>query len=421
MAPRLMWWSPVRYLLPVFVGVELALLLDRGQPWRGEWAWTVDWVGSNVVLLGPIVAGVAAWRVVTVSSGLGEAAEVMSPSGVAPLVELVGVIGWAWLSHCLCVAAALLLTFSLHPAGFPGLLPLLPQFVHIAAYAALGAILGTVVPNPLMAPLTAISLLVAVTQFSAGRFPSLWVYVGGATTSLVGLRYNPQVVLAQLVMGVCLFLLAFAVRRSRASGLRLVKPLALASGIPLVAASSWLSGGPQQYVPVATMPAWACDGDAPTVCVHQANAWAKEPIERVLHALTAAARDEGAHQLPERFQQLSPGGEVDPTARAFVINPGSVSHGAADPLQFVHYFVLDTRCLTADASPPGIAIARLQLVSEYLVVKAGLAAEATLADPALDALMSADPRGRAAWIVEALDASRRCQFSAVPPPPSGAA
>jgi len=412
---RWFWWSPVRYFLPVFLGIESALVLDRGMPWRGEWAWTVDWPGSNVVILGPLLAGLAVWRTVSVRAGLSDSGEVMSPSGLAPLAELVGVIGWAWLAHGIAIITALSLTWSVHPDGVPDLLPLLPQFVHLAGYAGLGALLGALVPQPLMAPLTAITLLFAVTQFSAGHFPALWVYVGGATSSLVGLSYNPQVVLAQLVLGGGLFLLAFVVRRGPVDGLRVLRSAAIACGVPLAVAALWLAEGPDQYVPVASALEQSCMGEAPTVCVFEANRWAGPPLQHVFHALAQAARAEGAADLPARFEQSVPGQPTDPAVPTFVINSGSVTTTRADPWQAAHYFVLDRRCLSADASPPGVSIGRLQLLAEYLVMKAGLAD--AVPDPRLSDLMRSSPAHRAAWVVAALEASRQCRFADVPTPP----
>jgi hypothetical protein len=97
------------------------------------------------------------------------------------------------------VAAAF--TLAEGPAQGPDLLPVLPQFALIIGFAGLGGVVGSLVPNPLLAPLTAIVLLY-LTQFYAASRLELWVAVGGATAPRSGLHYNPRVVAAQTFLGV---------------------------------------------------------------------------------------------------------------------------------------------------------------------------------------------------------------------------
>lgn len=415
---RLLWWSPAKYLVPVLIGIEAAALMNRGMPWRGEWAWTVDWAGGSVFLLGPVVAGLAVWRVSSSLSHLGEAADVVASPRRATAAELVGVVGWAWACHVAGLLVALGFSARAGAGGVPDLLPLLPQLLVIAAYAGVGALLGALVPNPLMAPLTTVVLLVCTTQFASGTLPSLWVTVGGATASLAGLRYNPQVLAGQVVLGVGLLLLGLSVRRQAFGPVQVNRSLAIVPLVGVLASGTWLaSTGESRIEPDPRPVALHCGGSEPVVCVRPENEAAAAALRSAFHALTVAARDSGATDPPQRFEQVVAGSPNPKQARAFVLNPGAVLGDHVDPGLVAHYFVLNRACLVGDDAPPAEPVRRLEALGAFLAVRAGLLDPAMAADADVKRLAATSADRRATFLDEALEASAGCRFADVPQVP----
>jgi hypothetical protein len=95
MVPSLFLWSPVRYVAPVFLCVDLACLWSRHGQWRGVWVSSLDWAGGSLLLLGPLIAGIASWRAVASAHSLGERGDVVAVGWTAARVELTMVIVWA--------------------------------------------------------------------------------------------------------------------------------------------------------------------------------------------------------------------------------------------------------------------------------------------------------------------------------------
>lgn len=416
-AGRIMWRSPTRYVTPLFIGFEVVALLSRGQQWRGEWAWTIDWIGGILVLLGPVVAGVAAWRTVAARKLWADLGD-LAGAGRAARAEVAAVVLWAALCHLGGLAVAIGITASAGASGFPSLWPVVPQIVAIAGYAGLGLLMGSLVPNGLIGPLTTVTLLLTVTQFSSTRLPSLWVYVGGATSSLSGLHYNPRVALAQTAFSLGLGGLGYFIRRPFVGRLQLGIGGLAVSVVALVIAATWLASDPDQYLVSTKQVDRTCVGARPRVCMVPASSTAGEAVQRALGALTAAARAEGVPNLPQTFEQQVGGVRATGTAREFFLNPGAVSGGRMDPAQAAHYFVFDRRCLATDDAPPAQAVARLVTVSEYLALKARLISPSEISDPALVAALRAPERRRRSWVVRSLGASFRCRFDQVPNVPS---
>src|SRR5437016_7530665 len=80
--------------VPVLLAVLLAQVLLRSRSWTYEWTWAFYQLGFNTVLIGPVVAGIAAWE----GSRLASASDAI---GTAPrnwrvfLAHWLGVVVWA--------------------------------------------------------------------------------------------------------------------------------------------------------------------------------------------------------------------------------------------------------------------------------------------------------------------------------------
>jgi len=402
---RLVGWSPARFAFPLFLGFEAFVLITRTAQWRGEWAWTIDWVGGITVLLGPFVAGLSAWRAVAVRDMLGEVGGLIGPWR-AQRAEYVAIVGWAWLAHLIGLAVGLGMTAAAGAPGWAPLAPVLPHFAAIAGYAALGLILGTLVPNPLIAPLTGLVMLFAVTEFSAGVLPALWVYVGGATSSLAGLHDNPWVLAAQTGLGAGWAVIGLSVSRLWSGRLR-ARWAAVPGAAAVVLCAGWLATNPAHYLPNHDTGARTCFGDRPSVCLLRESAASGPAVQHSLSALTAYAESLGARGLPARFVQVAPtSGELE--GRSFVLNPGAVTNGVYAAEDAAHYFVYDRRCTDA---PPADAIDSLTLVSEYVAIGAHLVTAEQVSDPMLTGLRRLPATARDRWVVRVLAAAGRCSYA----------
>src|SRR5450432_2178551 len=72
----LFWRSAGRAAAPVMLAVVIAHLALRSRAWTHEWMWAYYQFGFVTVLLGPLLAGVAAWEGWRLSSS----ADLLTPS-----------------------------------------------------------------------------------------------------------------------------------------------------------------------------------------------------------------------------------------------------------------------------------------------------------------------------------------------------
>lgn len=411
MAPLLLWWSPVKYLAPAFVAIDVACLFGRGAPWRGVWTSTLDWPGAAMLLLGPVVAGVAAWRAVASNVGLGEAADVGGRAWVAQRAEATAVIGWTWLAHVVTLLIACTLSVTGGAKGLPDPLPLLPQFFIVVVYAALGVVAGNLVPNPLIAPLVTVATFYLVTQFSAGSVAELWVTVGGATASLAASHYNPTVLAAQTLWGLAAGLLLFAIHRTALGRLHVRSAVVVAALLPMVAIGAWLGSGPAQYLRDTALPALSCAGAQPAVCVLPGQESAARVLNSIWSRETAVAKVAGAVGLPTQMDQVDSATPLPAGHRAFSLEEIQAPDGGIDALNATFYLIIDRgRCMSGNTPPPANAIDRLQIAAEYLLLAAKIETRAQVADPVAAHLIDLPVDRQRAWLAHTLRAAAECAF-----------
>ncbi|MFE2326633.1 hypothetical protein ACFXD5_22325 [Streptomyces sp. NPDC059385] len=196
---------------PFFLLLVVLNTLLRPMPWRHEPMWAVYQYNFTVMLLGPLLAGVAAWEGHRLSR-----ADAFLSAHHRPLAMLAA--AWAallaWSSAAFVLGLALVLglvTSAGTPPtlGLPELLTPLPALTLLGLACAVGLTAGWLGGDggKLAAPMTAIAVFLAFLLLYAGDL-SEFVMVGGATSSLVGLRPKAGTQTSQVTFYVAATLLA---------------------------------------------------------------------------------------------------------------------------------------------------------------------------------------------------------------------
>jgi hypothetical protein len=301
--------------LPVLLAVLIAQVVFRSRSWTYEWTWAFYQLGFNTVLIGPVVAGIAAWE----GSRLASASDAI---GTAPrnwrvfLVHWLGVVVWASAAYLAGLSVAVVMVLAQGTPWGPRLADLLSVATAVsllAAQACGGLVLGWLLGRRLVsAPLAAIGCF-CITLWLYVMGPGQFIIVGGATGSLAGLTPRTQVQLAQIAFFLSATLAALLVAgRRKAWGKRSgLAPSILSSCLAAVATLGVLGTGRTLLVP--RNEPLTCVGEAPQVCTAAGYQRFASPAHDVLQPYVAALKDAGVSPLPLRFEQGAVPGMV-PTA-----------------------------------------------------------------------------------------------------------
>ena len=309
-----------RTAAPVMLAVVAAHVFLRGRTWTHEWMWAVYQFGFVVILLGPLVAGVAAWEGWRLSTA-GDLLATSLRSRWAMVQAWLATLAWGLLVYAAGFVTVVLLVLAGGPPGWPDLHVLgamLPPVFLLAAEAAVGMLVGWWLRHALAAPAAALACFgVSLWCYAAG--PSQFITVGGATSSLVGLAPRPGVELAQVLCfaAVALVAVLLAARPrpySPVPSARSERVPAAVSGVVLVAAVGLLSSQSDNVLEHVGAQL-SCTGRAPSVCV--AAGYRSE---------AAGAR---AALLPY-VERLRAAGAPVPVSFAQDVQPGRVTAGPVD-------------------------------------------------------------------------------------------
>ncbi len=221
--------------LPAYGLVIAAHLVLRPTRWRSEWMWTFDAYNFVVMLLAPVLAGVACWDGARWSAS-------------RPQIESSGRTAAAfarlWAAHAVValgafaagLTVAVVRTITGTAPGLPGWRPIvsvLPALALLGAAIALGLGVGWRTRRALLAPLVAMAAFgLMIVGYTAA--PGLFVHVGGATGSLLGLQPRLEVMAAQ----VAFYASVIAAVVSGAIGASVTGAAAVVVGAAVVAAFS---------------------------------------------------------------------------------------------------------------------------------------------------------------------------------------
>ncbi|WP_034611415.1 hypothetical protein [Cellulomonas sp. URHD0024] len=405
--------TPARFLFPILLGFQLCVLFYfSGSEWRMEWRWAIDWAGAAIPFVGPVLAGFAAWRSQYVRARFGELLGASRGGARAYAFEFAGAMTWAGASQLVTVCVASVAVVLAGAAGFPPLVVLVWQLATLAGYLGLGYAVGQLSYSRLLPPVVTVGLFFASVQSANGSLPTLWFEVGGATASLAGLTWNPEVVVAQTVLGVSLALLPFVVVRP-VSRVVVRASIGVVALVAVVGSLSTLASSGEDRFAYASDSGRVCSGHDPEVCLLPENTPSHTAVDAVFRSLSDAAGGPGGG-APAKFVQALGGRQTSEPGQEFVLNGGTVTPDGADPVALVHYFAWNRDCLWSDEAPPLAARNALDQLQQVLLVRAHfLPADGASSDVA--PLLRQPEAVQRDWITRTLALSESCAFAQLAP------
>lgn len=287
------------WALPILVALEFIVLRARDQSWAYEWLWAVDWTNSSLVLLAPLVAGIAAAEQVSFQRSGGPL--LLAPVAVSTsrFVSSRAFATWAVAAsaHALGVVATVAFAAARTQWQWPPLLGTLPSFALLLLAVASGVACGTWWPSRLTAPLVAISFY--LWTWRSGTFGLRWTtYTGGASASTLGMAYDNWFLVTQAawMITVSVLLLLAVVRPTSWRGLGISGLVLALLTVPMV---QW----PGRFVEATSSVRWHCEGDAPEVCVVAEYRALLPPLREVVSPLVDALREVDPEVVPRTVQQ----------------------------------------------------------------------------------------------------------------------
>jgi hypothetical protein len=337
------------------IGVEVYNILDRGMPWRGELMWPIEWSGSALIVIGPIVAGSVAvdtgrqWQDDTLPVLLATASArrsvLFSWAATTVPVSLV---------HLSTVTMTLVIASPTSTAALaPSAVAIISQFLAIAAYGAIGAMMGRIagsVVGPIAGVILAIFAFLAFGRDNGASFSPL--DQGSATSSLVGFEFSEKYVSAQcfFLTVTTLGLLALATARRKH---RIYPSLAVLAILAFLASTFGPHG---RMVRDAEAAPTECAFGNVEVCLYPEHQRLLPQIAQDAESIYVAATRLGiSDQLPtslvERIHGEGRRPDNDPRGRLEFL-PDTFSRGTVDPRDVANAFVLPWNCEELFGSEP---------------------------------------------------------------------
>jgi hypothetical protein len=332
------------------LGLETAVFLMRGMPWRGEGLWTVDWFAIGLSILGPLCAGVVAVDVsrLTRSGNIHLVVSVPAHWRVY-LRAITWCCGPVIAIHLLTIAIALVVGGMTAPSvGWPMLLVgTLVQCLSVVWFTALGSAVGRFA-NPLLAGLIGGVLGYLLIYLGGGALTSGPTFqllkLGGATITMLGRDFNLRYLGWQaLLFAVMSVLFTWFPMRMR-SGRRLPSATAVVAGIATLAA---IAVAPKvlpanRYVEKSEPPT-LCYGTQPRICIYPEHRRYAALVVKQVDILMRAARDRGYAEefVPEQVMESSRGYNPSGPGIMHLWLPAETYEKGRFPLEGLAYLLLE--------------------------------------------------------------------------------
>jgi hypothetical protein len=292
-----------RTVFPAFAVLILLNSLLRSMAWRYEWMWAIYQYNFTVVLLSPLLAGVAAWEGYRLSRS-----SAFLTSHHRPFALLAAAWGalLAWCVTAFVIGLALVLgivALSGSPLtiGIPEIVTPVPAVALLAAVCAVGLTAGWLSGSKLTAPLAAVTVFLASLLLYASDF-SEFITVGGATGSLVGLQPNVPIQMSQTAFFALAAALAIIVGAFLASWYRSPRwPVVAVAAILTVASAYHLSTSGPLYLE-ARHGDVTCSGSHPSICLGRSYTQFEPELRTSLRPFVTAVENLGI-RAPSSFRQ----------------------------------------------------------------------------------------------------------------------
>lgn len=402
------------WLWPVFLAVDLLALFSRGLQWQGEWAWTVDWANGGTILLGPLLAGVVAYDVQRLGSPSANTAMTAALRG--PQVPLqIGIANWIWAAaaHALTLVVAVAATAATSPSGSIPLLLLPIGFIALLAFAALGALVGSLIRSLIAAPIATVACFALTYLGATGVVPKAF-RIGGVSGTLVGLRYSESVNswIAAMLIAVTGLAALVAVYRWSAL-LRSTQWVTGGLSVALLA-TAWTVlqvNGDYRFEPQRTAVSFRCAGSAPEVCMAVGTTRQLSTLAAAMHEQAAPLTALGI-ALPDRYYQDVANVAPHQGAGVFYLAVEEVNAPMPDPVVIADYLTVPAPCpqFTSHDAPPEEALYARSIVADVIRQKNDLPTGLLMDDKAKAWMSSGDVD---AWTKQTFDALTTCNLARI--------
>jgi hypothetical protein len=406
--------------VPVLMIAELYAIFYRGTPWWGEWNWSVDWANGATILLGPLVAGCAAFDVSTwrgsrvrallrsVPRGsLSSALLALSNAAVGCVVQLAGLV------------IVLAMNLVVGAGGLPDLRTVPLALLMLLASAFVGAGIGLVLPALFAAPTSVVVVFAGTYLASSGAVPP-YLRVGGSTGSLLGLTWNP--VLALLVAaGLALAVLAVGGALILSDGPvapRAVRVVAALGAVGFAATYVVLTNGPDDRLErTSGSISYECRGERPRVCMADQTSRQLEPLTQAMRVAAEPLRRVGA-QPAEHYQQIVPGRPAPRDAGPLFIESDALNR-TPSAAAVAAYLTVPASCpqYTGTTPPPQAVFDAQRLLQQWILLRTGAEPLAAFAAEPGHGWLSQSFDAQSDWIRRTYAQLRSCDLDAVALPP----
>jgi hypothetical protein len=417
------WHVPeiVVLAIPGMLLLALSVMQESFGEWRTEWGWAWSQWAAQVQLTGPMTGGLAAWLVHDARrAGRGEWLAT-TPRGGSLLRHRVLVSTVPAATAAAVTATAL--PFVTDAAGSMTW-PLLRAVSAVAAVtgsAAVGGVVGRLLPKALAAPLVVVLLWGAV----VGLLPlgTVWLRVGGAGHTLVGYEVVASLPFHRVITTVVVMSAAFLVLSARGPshwslGHRVATTVVGLAALGVLFGSGWFAGGTYDIRPDAAAAPDACSPSGPTVvCAMPGHAVAAVGAGPAMASILEARRALGI-PTPDTVTELTPhelataDGRTGPGAKPlrFTIDPFSQSRNGDAAASLV----VPPMCFAAqDGLTPeqfDVSDAAMRVLTLWAITVAREPAPAGLDDPAWARFVALPPPAQGEWLRGAITAAQACRF-----------
>lgn len=288
---------------PAMVILIAINVLARDKVWAHEWLWGIYNYHFVIILLGPLVAGLAAWEGYQQS----KSKDIIDSTGrslSAAIGSWVSLLAWTYLAYLLGLLLVFAFIVIAGTPGWPGVAvsaTLPPALALLAAETAIGYVVGFRTRTPLSAPAVAVGVFtLSILLYLRGG--EKFIRVGGATASLVGIEPRASVQVLQTAFYAAIACIALLLCRQLLRTPDLLAFGPVLGNIVIIAALGLALARPpsSMFQPAST--AMRCTSSRPVICLAPGYAQFQARVSSAVMPYWKAFAGVGI-TTPRRFSQ----------------------------------------------------------------------------------------------------------------------